>query len=163
MLSWEATKMKLYLIQHGLAKSKGEDPNRPLNEQGWAETKKIATLIATVGNIKPSKIIHSGKTRARQTAEIIAEHLELSNKLEQVSDMAPMDDPSIWLGKIKGYKEDIMLVGHLPHLAKLAGNILVKNEDSNIVRFRNSGIVCLERDENGTWSIAWFVGPQVLP
>lgn len=155
--------MKLYLVQHGLAKSKEEDPERPLNELGWAETKKIATLIATVGSIKPSKIIHSGKTRAKQTAEIIAEHLELTDKLEQVSDMAPMDDPKVWKEKIEKSDEDLMLVGHLPHLAKLAGNILVKNEDSNIVRFRNSGMVCLERDENGTWSIAWLVGPQVLP
>lgn len=155
--------MKLYLIQHGLAKSKEEDPERSLNDRGWAETKKIATLIATTNNVKPEKIIHSGKTRAKQTAEMIAKHLDLSDRVEQVNDMAPMDDPGVWLRKIEGSKEDIMLVGHLPHLAKLAGKILVKNENINIVRFRNSGVVCLERDENGTWSVEWLMVPQMLP
>ena len=155
--------MNLYLVQHGLAKSKEEDPERPLNDRGWAETKKIATLIATVNNIKPEKIIHSGKTRAKQTAEMIAEHLKLADMLEQVGDMAPMDNPGVWAEKINNLNKDLMLVGHLPHLAKLTAHLLLKNENETIVKFQNSGIVCLDRDADGAWALMWNVVPEVLP
>ncbi len=155
--------MRLYLVQHGLAMNKEEDPDRPLNEQGWAGTKKTATLISAVGNVKPTKIIHSGKTRAKQTAEMIGEHLELSGKVEQVDGMAPLDEPTIWAEKINDMKDDIMLVGHLPHLAKLTAHLLTKNENKTIVEFQNSGIACLERDEENVWVLKWMMVPEVLP
>ncbi|WP_455392646.1 phosphohistidine phosphatase SixA [[Eubacterium] cellulosolvens] len=155
--------MRLYLVQHGLAKSKDEDPERPLTEMGWAETKKIATLVATVGDIKPSRIIHSGKTRAKQTAEMLAQHLEMNENIEQAEGLAPMDEPVLWLRKLEEANEDLMLVGHLPHLAKLAASLLFNDENKTTIKFRNSGIVCLERDNESTWGLNWIIIPDVLP
>jgi phosphohistidine phosphatase len=37
--------MKLYLVQHGKAKSKEEDPDRPLSMDGLEETKKVASFL----------------------------------------------------------------------------------------------------------------------
>lgn len=155
--------MKLYLIQHGLAKSKDEDPKRPLSELGWIQTKKIATLMAAVGKIKPTKIYHSGKPRAKQTAELLAKHLELLNNIEQVDGLAPMDEPKIWADNIAKSSKDIMLVGHLPHLQKLAALLLFQNENKSIINFQNSGILCLEEDDTGVWTLKWMVVPGVLP
>jgi len=67
--------MNLYLVQHAEAKRKEEDPERPLSEKGRVDIRKVAVYIAGHINIKVSAIIHSGKTRARQTAEALAEYL----------------------------------------------------------------------------------------
>jgi phosphohistidine phosphatase len=155
--------MKLYLIQHGRAKTKEEDTERPLSELGWTQTKKVAILMAAAGRIKPNKIYHSVKTRARQTAELIAQHLDLLDNLEQADGLAPMDDPSIWAENIVKTTKDVMLVGHLPHLEKLAALLLFQDENKTTIKFQNSGILCLERDDSSAWSLEWMVVPQVLP
>lgn len=155
--------MKLYLVQHGIAKSKDEDPDRPLTETGWVETKKIATLISTTKQVQVGKIYHSGKTRARQTAEMLAQHLEINDNLDQAADIGPMDDPKVWGGKLRGIQEDIILVGHLPHLTKLASYLLFGDENKNLIQFQNSSILSLERNDNGLWSINYFIVPQTLP
>ena len=68
--------MKLYLIQHGEAKSEKEDPERSLTEMGEEEVKKISKAAERL-NIRPSRVYHSGKTRAKQTAEIIVSGLKI--------------------------------------------------------------------------------------
>ena len=155
--------MRLYLVQHGLAKSKSEDPERPLTDQGIAETMKMAEFSSNSGVVHPTNIYHSGKTRAKQTAEILAEQLklELPEKVLPSTGLAPLDEPAIWADKLEKMADDIMLVGHLPHLAKLSARLLVKDENKAIVKFRNSGIVCLDRDDEGVWSLSWVVVPEL--
>jgi len=63
--------MRLYLVQHGKAKSKDEDPDRPLTDQGRNDIKKVAVFLAENAGLKVTSIYHSGKTRARQTAEVL--------------------------------------------------------------------------------------------
>lgn len=155
--------MKLYLIQHGLAKSKEDDPERPLTELGWTQTKKVATLLAAVGNVKPDKIYHSGKTRAKQTGELLAQHINLLDNLEQADGLAPMDEPLFWEGKLAKATKDIMLVGHLPNLQKLAALLLFQDENKKVIEFQNSGIVCLENSEDKKWFLRWMIVPEILP
>jgi len=64
----------IFLVQHGKAYTEAEDPERRLTPKGIAETEKVARHLAAAG-VRPAEIIHSGKTRARQTAEILARHL----------------------------------------------------------------------------------------
>ncbi len=52
--------MRLYLVQHGEAKSEAEDPERFLTIRGEEETKKISGAAKRLG-IRPSRIYHSGK------------------------------------------------------------------------------------------------------
>ena len=67
-------KMKLYLVQHGEAKSEKEDPDRSLTDRGTAEIRAVAEAAKRAG-LKPAQIYHSGKTRAQQTADILADAL----------------------------------------------------------------------------------------
>ncbi len=66
--------MKIYLMQHGKPVSKEENPDRPLSEEGRRDVGKMALLLHTCIPL-PGEILHSGKTRAEQTAEIIASKL----------------------------------------------------------------------------------------
>lgn len=155
--------MRLYLTQHGRAKSKDEDPERPLTEIGWAETKKIALLLYANKNFRLNEIYHSGKTRSKQTAEMIGQHLEIPNKVNEIDSLNPMDDPTIWFNRIQDMNDDTMIVGHLPHLEKLTLQLLKDTENESIIKFQNSCVLCLERNNVSNWVIKWLIVPEALP
>jgi phosphohistidine phosphatase len=153
--------MKLYLVQHGKALSKEEDPSRSLSDAGVVDVKKAAGLLSTIG-VRPDEIHHSGKMRALQTAQIIAEHLRVEQPVIQSEGLSPMDDPALWAENLNEMDGDIMLVGHLPHLAGLAGLILCGSAESRPVIFAMGGVLCLERDEESRWAMDWFVKPGMI-
>ncbi|MEW5994222.1 MAG: phosphohistidine phosphatase SixA [Candidatus Zixiibacteriota bacterium] len=154
--------MQLYLVQHGEAKSKEEDPDRSLTDNGRADVERVARTVATHDAAGPARIIHSGKLRAQQTAEIIAAHLRPREGVSQSDGLAPLDDPAVWLKRLSDEDHDIMLVGHLPHLDKLAAALLTGNSDVSVVSFQMGGIICLVRDDSGKWRVAWMITPQTL-
>ncbi len=154
--------MHLYLVQHGLAKSKEEDPERGLSGKGIAEVKKMAAFVAEHMSISVTSIRHSGKKRTLQTAELFAKKLKPSGGVGQSENMAPMDDPGVWAELAGGMTEDTMLVGHLPHLSRLASLLVCGDADTDAVRFYNGGVVCLARVETGQWGVKWAVVPGVL-
>lgn len=153
--------MKLYLVQHGESKPETEDPERSLTTKGEEETRKISMGGKKLG-VHPSKIYHSGKLRATQTAKIIAEGLSLpSSSLTFAQGLNPNDDVKPWAKRISEESEDLMLVGHLPFLEKLASLLLCGNEDARVMMFRYSGIVCLEKKEDKRWAVRWVLLPEM--
>ncbi|RLG07697.1 MAG: phosphohistidine phosphatase SixA [Thaumarchaeota archaeon] len=152
--------MRVYLIQHGEAKRKEEDPARPLTENGRAEVELVGRFLAEIG-VKVEKIFHSGKLRAAQTAELIAKHVKHVKEIKGVEDLDPLADPKIWAEKLNEGEEDLMLVGHLPHLKKLVSLLLTGRDDLEIVKFRYGGVACLEKNEG--WSLLWMIRPDILP
>jgi hypothetical protein len=54
-----------------------------------------------------------------------------------------------------------LFVGYLPHLSKLVGFLVTGNSETEIVRIRNAGIVCLTQQEE-TWAIDWAMQPGLL-
>ena len=147
--------MRLYLVQHGEAKTEQEDPERPLTDRGAEDVRRVANRATERGGLAIGQILHSGKTRARQTAEIWAEVLGVP--LDQAEELAPLDDPKVWAARLDTGEEDLMLAGHLPHLARLAGLLLAGDPERAPVAFRQGGLVGLERDPEG-WSV-WLVLP----
>ena len=154
--------MTLYLVQHAQAKPKEEDSQRPLSDQGRADIGKVAAFLGERGTVQVRRIIHSGKLRARQTAEALAEHLKATGSVSENDGLAPLDDPAVWAGRLADTDEDLMLVGHLPHMSKLAALLLTDNAEQPVIRFQMGGVVCLERDEEDRWSLRWMVVPELL-
>ena len=153
--------MRLYLVQHAEAKREEEDPARPLSEKGLADIRKVADFLKP-RELKVFKVLHSEKLRAKQTAEALARSISPTWVIEQAGGLAPLDNPSDWAERLKEETEDLMLVGHLPHLGKLAGLLLAGNPMRGVVGFRQGGVVCLERDETGNWSVEWVLIPEIL-
>ena len=154
--------MRLFLIQHGLAKSKDEDPNRPLTEQGREDSDAMAKIIASGLKDPPKHIYHSGKARAEETALIFADRLGAKSVVESADGLSPMDNPKEWFDQIKDIHVDTMLVGHMPHLSRLASLILTGKPDTEVISFANSGVVCLQRDNSDEWSVAWMIVPRLV-
>ncbi len=152
--------MLLYLVQHGEAKSEKEDPERGLTDKGRADVQKTA-LLAQNWKISTSALFHSNKTRALETARIMAGHLGAKG-FSGADGLAPLDAPEIWAERIAAMNEDVMLVGHLPHLAKMAGLLLCGDKEKMPVDFKMGGIVCLKRFDDGRWALAWMVVPEMI-
>lgn len=153
--------MYLYLIQHAEAKSKDEDPERPLTEKGLHDINLVTDFIAQYADININTVQHSGKKRAEQTAGVLAKTFT-EGAVKQDDNLGALDDPEIWAEYLDESEEDIMLVGHLPYMDKLSSLLLCDDEDAGIVDFHNAGIVCLKRDDNGEWTLQWIVIPKIL-
>lgn len=154
--------MRLYLIRHGLAKSKEEDPERSLSRQGRLETEAMAKFVTGKLRELPQDIYHSGKARARETAEIFGEALGISSVVEVAENLAPEDDPAIWHREIRDRQDDMMLVGHLPFMSRLASLLLVGDSGTSVLQFANSAVACLEREGPHHWSLSWMMVPEMV-
>lgn len=152
--------MAAYLVQHGKSLNKTEDPEKGLSVDGKRETKRIAG-VAKEYQVEVSRIVHSGKKRARETAEILASLLSPTDGLELRSGMNPMDDVRAFADSLD-LDKDLMLVGHLPFLERLIGLLVCGNPDQTVFKLQNSGILCLDRvPEVKNLVIRWALMPSV--
>jgi phosphohistidine phosphatase len=151
--------MKVYLVQHGEAEPKDVDPVRPLTGRGRQDVQRVAAFAARLG-LEVHQIRHSGKARAAQTATILREALSPPGGVVEVSGLAPLDDVRLVAHALAQASQQVMLVGHLPFLARLAGFLVTGDPDHPVVEFRNAGLVCLTRKEDG-WLVAWVLTPEM--
>jgi len=151
--------VQVYLVQHGEAKPETEDPARPLTDRGREEVRRVARHAAALG-LQVAEIRHSGKLRARQTAEIFAAALAPPHGVQEMDGLAPADATGKARGEVESASEPLMLVGHLPHLRRLASLLLVGDPEQEIIRFRNGAIVCLVKTEGG-WLLQWVLSPEL--
>lgn len=151
--------MALYLVQHGKAMTKEMDPEKGLSEEGRSEVQRIAEVASRYG-IKPSEIRHSGKKRARQTAEIFASILEPDGEVEEMAGLKALDDPMALAPDLDN-GDNLMLVSHLPFLEKLTSGLVAGLPEVKVFKFQNGGIVCLDRDEDNSWFIRWTLMPRI--
>ena len=81
--------MRLLLVQHGVAMSKEEDPDRPLRSEGADTVSRMAAWGARQG-LGVHEIRHSGKRRAAETAEIFGVHLHPALGVRVAAGLAPL-------------------------------------------------------------------------
>lgn len=152
--------MKLYLVQHCAAKSKEDDPRKGLSDEGGIDAKNLASLLSDM-KVKVSRVLHSGKLRAAQTAEVIRLDIAPELNLEERNGLSPMDSPVDIAVQVNEMEEDILIVSHLPFLSRFVSQLLTGNADQVKTAFRPGSAVCLERDEGGVWSLVWMIGPEI--
>jgi len=154
--------MILYLVRHAKAVSTDVDSQRPLSEHGREDIGKVAEFLKPLG-LGVDYLWHSGKKRAEQTAEALAEVVEVKMEVAAHSFLAPNDDVAPIKDEIELAEQDVMIVGHLPFMGKLASLLLAGDEYAVAVAFKAGGILCLESDEQGSWQADWMVIPQIVP
>jgi len=146
--------MKLYIARHGDATNCAVDSERTLSEEGRVDVQTQADFIAK-RHVQVSRIFHSGKVRAQETAEILAAAIGQSKVVVSRNGLDPSDVVMPMAQEIIGWEDDVMLVGHLPFVSRLTSLLLANNEDLELVCFRTSTIVCLKKLETGVWIIDW--------
>src|SRR5262245_3726945 len=147
----------ILLVHHGDAVSPAVDPSRPLSALGRGNTARLAEQAAARG-VKPDVVWHSGKLRARQTAETF---WRLCNPLASFSAVRGLlpDDPPIWMrDQLSGETRTVMLVGHMPHMPRLLRLLVTGNPDAADVQFPQHGCVALEAEAT-RWIEVWRLVP----
>ena len=135
--------MALYLVQHGKNLSKDQDPDKGLSDEGKETTRRMAT-VANGYQVSVAQILHSGKKRSRETAEIIAEVLRPEQGMSATDGLNPMDDVPAFKNHLD-LARNVMLVGHLPFLERLIGLLVCGDPDRTVFKLQNSGILCIDR------------------
>jgi len=155
--------MRIYLVQHGAAVPKDEDPARPLSKSGREDVKRVASFLGR-SRISVARVIHSGKRRALESALLLAEVIGRGSVVEEAAQGLDPDDPTDRLAQaIDGWTEDTLVVGHLPFMGRMVARLIAGNEDSPVVRYTPGTVVCLERGGNGGgWTIVWVMRPELL-
>ena len=152
--------MKLYLVQHGDALAKNIDPDRPLSEMGQLDVERMAGALAE--HIEISRVIHSGKTRARQTAETLAGYIDSELPVEIFNSINPNDPVEAFAQLVDDWSDFLLVVGHLPFMSKLVSLLLTGSAEEAVVSYSPGSIVCLESTGEGGWQLLWMVRPELL-
>ncbi|UCB46171.1 MAG: phosphohistidine phosphatase SixA [Spirochaetota bacterium] len=155
--------MYLYLVQHADAKQKEEDPDRHLTASGKEVIQRVASFLAENIDIQLHSIIHSGKTRAIETAKVLSGKLKPLKGIEEGKELGPNSTPWGWVENLSQIENNIMLVGHLPHLQRLSSLLLCQDEHKKVIEFQNGGVLCLFKDESSIWTTKWLLIPQIIP
>ena len=155
--------MRLYLTQHGEAVAKEVDSDRPLTTRGLGDVRRMAAFLDGSG-VRVERVVHSGKTRARQTAEVLAGNLLPGGGgvVEAVPGLGPTDPVALVADRVAGWDQDTLVAGHQPFMGKLAALLASGAADTHVVAYSPGTVVCLERDEDGNWAIVWMVRPSLL-
>lgn len=151
--------VKLCLVQHGEAVSEDVDPDRPLSAAGLGDVARLAALLR--GRFRPARIVHSGKTRARQTAELLAAALTPGKPVDTLPGLGPNDPVTPVAGRLEELGDDVVIVGHLPFMGRLAAVLVTGQEHRPVVSFRPGTMLCLGEQPDGNWAIDWMLSPDV--
>jgi len=152
--------MALYLVQHGKALPKEQDPEQHLSSEGRAEVQRMADLAENHG-VRVRRIEHSPKPRAKETAEIFAAVLKPEAGVGVKEGIAPLDDVAALREKLRP-EDDLMLVGHLPFMEKLVSYLITGSPEPIVIKFQNGGLVCLDQSpETRKWHIKWTLMPRI--
>lgn len=140
--------MQLILMRHGIAVEPGDpsfpiDHERPLSPQGRKRTIAAVRGMRELG-IKLDRIITSPLRRARQTAEILAAEFSIATgQMTESPSLAPDAPPAQTLRELRGSSadENVVLVGHEPHLSSFA-SLLLTGESSGIDLVFKKAAIC---------------------
>ena len=152
--------MKLYLVRHGDSTPALDDDKRPLSEKGTKDITRLAKFISPL-NITVSRIIHSKKFRAKQTADILSASIATKLPGQARAELDPMNSIIPIIDEIYAQDEDLMLVGHMPFMGKLAARLITGDENKDIVAFKTGCMICLERMAANSWIINWVLYPEL--
>lgn len=119
--------MQLYFMRHGLAEDNfdGEIPDvqRQLVPKGEAHTRLTAQVLKTLA-IKPARLYASPLVRARQTAAIVAEALDVKVTIRQELDFNFNAAAVELLTHDLSDEDDAIFVGHEPSMSATVSRII---------------------------------------
>ena len=146
--------MIIYLARHGDYLNGNDDFTRGLSERGRTDVAAVAREMKSKG-VQIRATLHSGKLRAQQTAEILADELMVSSIISLADGLAPNDDPVAFEAlQFPALASDTLIVGHLPFMGLMVSHLLEA--------FEAGTVVCLEQAEDGKWSKRWALHPSRL-
>ncbi len=156
--------MLLYILRHGEATEQGyEDAERPLSSLGKEQSLTIAKALKSLG-VSFDAIISSTLERSVQTAKIIEKELEVQ-KFSMTQYLVPGSDHLELIKELNDLKyEQVLLVGHEPHLSALI-SLLVNGKTYSHIEIKKGSLALVESPspiEKGKASLKWLLTLELL-
>jgi phosphohistidine phosphatase len=164
--------MNLYLLRHGIAVPRNDpgtesDSDRPLTPQGMKRMRKATRGLRRL-RVPFDAVLTSPLARARQTAQIVADGLDLTDRLEELAALAPGASVQDLFSNLKPYKDrdHILLVGHEPFLSTIMSTLLTHDEKRSVpVVFKKGGLCRIEIDSvppDSAGTLHWLLTAKQL-
>jgi len=143
--------MNLYFMRHGIAEDRAtgknsDDRQRTLTPKGIKRIQKEAKALIRL-SLSFDRILTSPLTRARETAKIVAQSLQLEDRVTEIEQLSPDQSVQELLSGLTAYAgdKDILLVGHEPLLSSAVGFLLAEKAAAHI-ELKKGGLCCLQVD-----------------
>lgn len=154
--------MKLYCVRHGQALPPSlTEPDPILSAEGESDIARVATALNRRG-VSAYAVYSSYKKRAKQTAAIISEKLEIRGEAEVTDLLDPARSVDLLIAEIEHWCDDTVLVSHMPFIGELVSQLVSKQAREQLVKFTPGTVVCLERGDSGQWIIGWVLRADLL-
>ena len=157
--------MEIYLMQHGSALSKEQDPEEGLSPDGKARIHASGKALKRMG-VSFDDILSSPKKRSKLTASIVAEEVGLpSDRIIQTEKVKALTPPEETLAILAEYssKQRILIAGHLPSVAEVASLLLTKGPKVTI-EFERGGCCRIDVEDLSIHAghLKWYLTPEQL-
>ena len=163
--------MNLFLLRHGIAVEPGtrgftRDADRPLLPEGEERLRSAARAMQGLG-LDLDLILSSPLVRARQTAELVAKAMGVSKKLTYSDMLTPAGSVEELVDLINSKKpapEEVLLVGHEPHMSGLI-SLFLGGEEGISVMLKKGGLCKLAVRDLAAGKCAqlkWLLTPRQL-
>ncbi len=163
------SEVELYLVRHGEAVREDQNPERPLTDAGEETVRRLGAFLSRGRAVTVGEVRHSGKLRARQTAEILARNCGITAPICAAPNLAPLADVAGLVAELERAEENLMLVGHLPHLSRLASALIGAAPELEAFDFEAGAMLCLRsapgRAASGVgrvWTVGWMLAPSLF-
>lgn len=151
---------RLYLMRHAEAAPGSPDRQRPLTPEGRKQAETMAALLCRL-NVRPRTIWHSARVRAAQTAQIVASALKCQPRVVEQAGLNPDSRVKPALRAIARGREDMLIVGHEPHIGRLAARLLTGRKSATPLAFAKAAVACLLAGKAGRWKLEWLLNAEV--
>jgi phosphohistidine phosphatase len=163
-VSGDRPSIQLYLLRHADAGDpeawSGPDDERPLSAKGEAQAERLATFLHGV-RLAVDAVISSPKVRARRTAEIVADGLGATVRIDDRLGSGVRPSTVDEILRDAGNPIRAMIVGHDPDFSELLATVTgardLPMKKGALARVDFRGPVA---DRRGT--LRWLVPPDLL-
>jgi phosphohistidine phosphatase len=158
-------RLRLYFLRHGKALPRAEwrddDDLRPLTSEGEAEIRRLGSRLAAL-EVRPGLIVSSPLTRARRTAELVAEALGMPTDVVLDERLAHGFGHAALAAIAAQHRSRgaVLLVGHEPDFSATIGGLV----GGARVVCKKGGLARVDVDEEtlGGGELVWLVPPAFL-
>ena len=161
-----ANQTHIYLMRHAHAVTEAEDLARPLSARGREQARTMADFLLKRTALTVERVWHSPLLRAVETADVFCDRLGISATRREIDGLLPFDDLRGISRRRSGFGYPLLIVGHEPHLGRLAAMLVCGSVDVELVNFKKGAILCLERESTKSqtilWRVRWYVTPSLL-
>ncbi len=157
--------MNLYMALHAEAEDRTppeQDAARKIIQLGFDDIDRIGAFAPVAKDGALSAIYHSHTVRTRETAKGFANHFKPRDGAVEIDGLMADDDISGWLERLNNAEDDMMIVGHMPSLKRIAGSLIAGDEAVHPIQFARAGIACLTRRDDNSWAVSWMVTPGLV-